>query len=510
MPKVLALTKDGKLTYCSAPENKRGQGRCNHIGHQKKGQSEKEFLEEMNYNPARDNPMIKKEYNQKGFEEAEAQIRMYNKTCIRQATSLGKSSIMCRIADEHRDKSVLFVTPSSNLVNDMEGYKFAINCKEKAIVTYSRYCKMTPEELSKFDMIFLDEVHHVGKDENVCFKQLEIMQNMNKDLIVVGSSATTRRLDGGDPVYSIFDGHTASNLTLSDAYEKKYLAIPRVVNLCDYESTREEMLYYIDEGKKRGLKESNYIQYCKDYEEAAKSTNNDKVIEDEVTNKIQANIKANEPTKVLIYCEDIADIDAKKEKYDDIIKSAASKCGKEVNSEPFHSKVKIKGGKDNLETFVSDNDKVQVLYLVNKLGEGAHIDGVNIEIQTRKTKSSILYNQSVGRILNRNFDNPPLLIDCVGNTDRFSEYDYEEKNRKNYYCPDNGKGKKALLGCKWMSARWVSTYNGENVSYEEVYDIFEKKGYTLSTRDKSYIKQLCKEQMSVERMFNQSYFYCRY
>ncbi|NLZ80352.1 MAG: hypothetical protein GX913_00885, partial [Clostridiales bacterium] len=44
--KVLALTEDGRMTYCTAPEDQRGKGRCNHIMHQKEGQSVVEFVEE--------------------------------------------------------------------------------------------------------------------------------------------------------------------------------------------------------------------------------------------------------------------------------------------------------------------------------------------------------------------------------------------------------------------------------------------------------------------------------
>ena len=39
----LALTKDGKLTYCTASEENIGKGRCNHIDHQKNKESIKDF-----------------------------------------------------------------------------------------------------------------------------------------------------------------------------------------------------------------------------------------------------------------------------------------------------------------------------------------------------------------------------------------------------------------------------------------------------------------------------------
>ena len=47
MAKVLALTTDGRLTYCVSPEEQRGKGRCNHVAHQKEGQSVADFIEEI-------------------------------------------------------------------------------------------------------------------------------------------------------------------------------------------------------------------------------------------------------------------------------------------------------------------------------------------------------------------------------------------------------------------------------------------------------------------------------
>lgn len=45
MTKVLALNNKGQMTYCSASEENRGKGRCNHIAHQKPNESKEEFLE---------------------------------------------------------------------------------------------------------------------------------------------------------------------------------------------------------------------------------------------------------------------------------------------------------------------------------------------------------------------------------------------------------------------------------------------------------------------------------
>lgn len=44
MKKVLALNEKGELTYCTAPPELRGRGRCNHIGHQEDNESVQEFI----------------------------------------------------------------------------------------------------------------------------------------------------------------------------------------------------------------------------------------------------------------------------------------------------------------------------------------------------------------------------------------------------------------------------------------------------------------------------------
>lgn len=45
MNKVLALNEEGNLTYCTAPEDMRGRGRCNHVAHQNSSETQEVFLE---------------------------------------------------------------------------------------------------------------------------------------------------------------------------------------------------------------------------------------------------------------------------------------------------------------------------------------------------------------------------------------------------------------------------------------------------------------------------------
>ena len=48
MAKILALTNDGRITYCTASEENRGRGRCPHLAHQSTNESEEQFVTRAN------------------------------------------------------------------------------------------------------------------------------------------------------------------------------------------------------------------------------------------------------------------------------------------------------------------------------------------------------------------------------------------------------------------------------------------------------------------------------
>lgn len=49
--KTLAITKDGRITYCTAAPDKRGIGRCNHVAHKGENQGIEDFIAKYTYDP---------------------------------------------------------------------------------------------------------------------------------------------------------------------------------------------------------------------------------------------------------------------------------------------------------------------------------------------------------------------------------------------------------------------------------------------------------------------------
>jgi hypothetical protein len=66
--KVLALTEDGRITYCTSPPELRGRGRCNHVAHQQDGQSVDEFIDSIQNDIAQDGEESGNPKNQRVFQ----------------------------------------------------------------------------------------------------------------------------------------------------------------------------------------------------------------------------------------------------------------------------------------------------------------------------------------------------------------------------------------------------------------------------------------------------------
>lgn len=79
MKKILALKNDGTMSYCSAPPEKRGMGRCNHIDHQRYNETNFEFLKRVDKN----NQMVQQLSIYKKFQKLQQksiQLEENNKT----------------------------------------------------------------------------------------------------------------------------------------------------------------------------------------------------------------------------------------------------------------------------------------------------------------------------------------------------------------------------------------------------------------------------------------------
>ena len=64
-----------------------------------------------------------------------------------------------------------------------------------------------------------------------------------------------------------------------------------------------------------------------------------------------------------------------------------------------------------------ESDHLKLLFCVNMLNEGVHVEGIAGVILFRPTVSPIIYKQQIGRALTAGGDNIPLILDVVNNVE---------------------------------------------------------------------------------------------
>lgn len=121
---------------------------------------------------------------------------------------------------------------------------------------------------------------------------------------------------------------------------------------------------------------------------------------------IGKNLDLNKDHKIICFVDRITNIEEAKQ---NVIKWFK----KELNIfEVSHKQTKNQVN-NIIETFKSING-INILFCVNILNEGVHLPGVDCIIFLRKTKSNVIYNQQLGRVISSNVENP-IIFDLVNN-----------------------------------------------------------------------------------------------
>ena len=127
--------------------------------------------------------------------------------------------------------------------------------------------------------------------------------------------------------------------------------------------------------------------------------------------------------KYIVFCSDIDDMHKKMQE--------ASKWFEKVGETRLYEVSYRKSeelNEDTIKRFREEEGKINLLFSVDKLNEGVHVDGIDGVIMLRKTESPIIYMQQLGRALSAGNEGTPIVFDLVNNIDS-SRYIYEFMER---------------------------------------------------------------------------------
>ena len=363
------------------------------------------------------------EHQQDAYNAVQKTYEQGNRAAVVIPTGCGKSFIALKLMKDNKDKNILFLAPTIAIRNQMYNYiaKYIVGeeptserpariiAKEHfpnlEIRLYQTLLKVSDEDMEKYhaDIIIMDELHRTGAEK--WGEKVNTLLEKNPNAKILGLTATPERMDEQNVIDKLFEGNISYELTLVEALRRRILKSPKYVK-CDY-----ALGEYIE-----GLKEA--IDSCSD--EKTKSELQKKVEQmrriveeaEGIPELFKNNIQKKDG-KYIIFCKD--------KEHMELLKSKVSEWFGEIDSEPetysVYSGETEKENNDNIKNFeTSKSEHLKLLFCVDMLNEGVHIEGISGVIMARPTDSRIVYLQQLGRALSSDPSGEQTIIfDLVNN-----------------------------------------------------------------------------------------------
>lgn len=355
-------------------------------------------------------------HNQKAYDLAVNMLKDTKKAAIVHPTGTGKSFIAFKLCEDHPDKIICWLSPSEyifstqleNLYQATNGYK----PNNIVFFTYAKLLGMSKEEIQAIhpDYIVLDEYHRAGA--TYWQKGVEQLLFTYSDIPVLGLSATNiRYLDNQrDMAQELFDGNIASQMSLGEAIVRGILNPPKyVLSMYYYQNTLEKYERRVKKTKSKVARDN--AEKC--LEELRRTLEKAEGL-DVIFKKHMSDPHG----KYIVFCSN-------KEHMDQMMKHKEwfSKVDKEPHMYSVYSS--DPGADKAFKDFKQDNDNnhLRLLYCIDALNEGIHVDDISGVILLRPTVSPIVYKQQIGRALSASKKTNAVIFDIVLNIENIYSID---------------------------------------------------------------------------------------
>ena len=434
------------------------------------------------------------EHNEKAYHAAVRMMEQYDKAAIVHPTGTGKSYIAFKLIEDNPEKVVIWLSPSEYIFKtQLESLKGNVPDFPLENVHFYTYAKLMCCAQAQLDeiaaqkpaYIILDEFHRAGAE---CWGESTVaLLKLCSDAKLLGLTATNvRYLDNDRDVFEEhFDGHIASEMTLGEAIVRGILPAPNyVTTVYQYQKDLARYQTRVDNLRSAEIQDVNqkYLDALRRALEQADGL--DKVFEHHITNK---------SGKYIVFC-------ANKEHMDEMISHVPEWFAK-VNAEVavYEAYSDDPGTDKAFADFKTDeSDKLKLLFCIDMLNEGVHVEGISGVILFRPTISPIIYKQQIGRALTAGDTAAPLILDVVNNFEGLCSIAglQNEMQEAVYRLNANGEGDKIITerfevveqvhDCRVLferlqaslSSSWDHYFSEASIYYAEHGDLNIPKRYT--------------------------------
>lgn len=342
-------------------------------------------------------------HNEKAYRAIEQGFRTKRMGAVVQATGTGKSYLIARYIVSHVNEEILVIAPNVTILSEIQK---AIG-KKMPNVTYKTFQALSIGRKTgsplKASHIIIDEFHHFGAE--IWGKAVQEVIDSNPAARVLGFSATPVRPEAMlDTVEVYFQGNLFYELTLPMAWYYRILPVPVLVqSVFDIKGEVDRVQRKLDrsecaEERRKRLQEK--IDFARLDFSASYSAR------ELIRQYLPASVR-----KLLVFCKDKEELEKMKE----IVSGWLVQTGREIEIFEVHNGKSARENERTLKTFRREGKKLHVLFSINMLIEGLHVEGVEAAIFLRRTESYIVALQQLGRCLKSGSGFRPVILDFVNN-----------------------------------------------------------------------------------------------
>ena len=347
------------------------------------------------------------EHNKAAYESAIAMLAETGKATVIHPTGTGKSFIGFKLCEDNSDKTVCWLSPSSYIfrtqIENLQktGVTVPQNIK---FYTYQKLTLLSDEEIDAIqpDIFLYDEYHRLGAQ----VWQLAVNKLIARypNVPMLGLSATNvRYLDNQrDMAEELFDGNIASEMTLGEAIVRGILKAPLYIStVFSYQKDLEKYTRMAKMPKFKAVRDTaeKYLEELRRTIEKADGL--DIIFEKYMPDK---------QGKYVVFC-------ANREHLDEML-SHVSEWFSKVDKNPKVYKVYSDNPESSEEfaDFKADkSENLKLLFCIDMLNEGVHLDDIDGVILFRPTVSPTVYKQQIGRALTAGKSGTPVIFDIINN-----------------------------------------------------------------------------------------------
>lgn len=344
-----------------------------------------------------------------------------NKCCAIQATGTGKTFLILRLLEIYNDegKVAVIFAPNREIIKQTKKRMKKFGLNNAIFYTYQKLARMTNEEISamEFDLIVCDELHRTGA--KTWGQKFEVLVNSHPDSKVFGVTATPLRCtDGRDMAEEYFDGNKACDISLAEALVREIIPVmPLYVSaLYTFEEEYQNMSDKIEKGN-NSVEEKAELQkeLLAAKQQLEKANGVPEIIKKYITNY---------NGKYLVFCKDKKHLYAMK----DVVIGWFREAGYngKIFEYPYYSD--SSAVRKNLENFENNKEEgLKLLFIIDKLNEGLHLEEVHGCILLRTTVSNIIYYQQIGRAIDAGSTEQRVILDLVSNFNSLKSFNLKKE-----------------------------------------------------------------------------------